>query len=208
MSAPTVIGHTGSRARASDLVLEAVNGEGERISAGEIVDALDARAFGLASLLFSLPSVVPMPPGVPTIVGFALLLVSLQMIAGLRSLWLPGSLRRASFSRASLVAGLRKVQPWLARLEKIARPRFLWMTSRAAERFAGLIILVMAIVLILPLPPGGNFPPALAVAVIGVGLIERDGLIVGVGFAASIAALAVAYYLAVLGLRLAGNLLS
>jgi len=51
------------------------------------------------------------------------------------------------------------------------------------------IVLIMAIVLILPLPPGGNFPPALACAVLGLGLTQRDGLIVLFGLVASVVAL-------------------
>jgi hypothetical protein len=47
----------------------------------------------------------------------------------------------------------------------------------------------MAIVLILPLPPGGNFPPALACAVLGMGLAQRDGAIVAVGLVVSVVAL-------------------
>ena len=46
----------------------------------------------------------------------------------------------------------------------------------------------MAIVLILPLPFGGNLPPALACAVLGMGLAERDGVIILIGLTASIAA--------------------
>jgi hypothetical protein len=53
----------------------------------------------------------------------------------------------------------------------------------------------MAVVLILPLPPGGNFPPALACAILGMGLVERDGLIILIGLAATIAASVVAVLL-------------
>jgi hypothetical protein len=53
----------------SALLVRAVQGESEKVTVREIIDALDARSFGLAVLLFALPSVVPMPPGVPTVVG-------------------------------------------------------------------------------------------------------------------------------------------
>ena len=56
-------------------------------------------------------------------------------------------------------------------------------------------------VLILPLPPGGNFPPALACAVLGMGLVERDGLIVLVGLAGSIVATIAATALTVVFIR-------
>ena len=59
----------------------------------------------------------------------------------------------------------------------------------------GVIILIMAVILILPLPPGGNFPPALACAVLGMGLVERDGIIVLIGLVVTIAATIAAYWL-------------
>ena len=53
--------------RTSELLLRALHGDTERVTVGEILDALDNRAFGLATLIFSIPSIVPMPPGVPTV---------------------------------------------------------------------------------------------------------------------------------------------
>lgn len=50
----------------SELLLQAVRGQ-SNISVGEIINGLSARAFGLAVLVFALPSCVPMPPGVPTL---------------------------------------------------------------------------------------------------------------------------------------------
>lgn len=175
-------------ARTSHLILEAVRGDGERISVGEILDALDARAFGLALLIFSLPSIVPMPPGVPTIVGVALLIVSVQMVLGRQELWLPGFLTKRSFSRQALIKGLEKFQPRLQAVERFASPRHVYMTGKIGTVIIGLVVLVMAVVLILPLPPGGNFPPALACAILGMGLAERDGIIVLVGMISSVAA--------------------
>ena len=99
--------------RTSHMLLKAVRGDSERISIGDIADALDSRAFGLAVLIFSLPSIVPMPPGVPTVVGIALLIVSFQMVIGRHELWLPGFLAKRSFPRKSLVSALEKLVPRL-----------------------------------------------------------------------------------------------
>lgn len=169
----------------SKLLLQAVRGESERITVGDILDALDARAFGLATLIFSLPSIVPMPPGVPTVVGVALLIVSFQMVIGRHELWLPRFLTKRSFSRPALVSALEKLAPRLEAIEKIAKPRLEILTAKVGTVLIGLVVMFMAIVLILPLPPGGNFPPALACAVLGMGLAERDGVIVLIGLVAS-----------------------
>jgi hypothetical protein len=129
-----------------------------------------------------------MPPGVPTVVGVCLLIVSIQMVIGRQELWLPRLLSRRSFSRKALVGAFEKILPRLEWVEKIAKPRLTILTGRIGTILIGIIVLFMAIILILPLPPGGNFPPALACAVLGMGLVERDGVIVLLGLIASIAA--------------------
>ena len=155
----------------------------------EIIDALDSRSFGLAVLLFSLPSVVPMPPGVPTVVGIILLIVSFQMVIGREDLYLPSILSKRSFDRKSLVGAFEGLAPKLAIIEKVMKPRLLFMTGRIGSIFIGVVVLVMALVLILPLPPGGNFPPALACAVLGLGLAQRDGALVLLGLVVSVVAM-------------------
>jgi hypothetical protein len=174
--------------RTSELLLRALRGDSERVTVGEILDALDNRAFGLATLIFSIPSIVPMPPGVPTVVGVVLLIIAVQMVFGREDLWLPRFLSKRSFPRKPLVSAFEKFVPRLEAIEKLAQPRLMFMTGRVATVLIGLVVLFMAVVLILPLPPGGNFPPALACAVLALGLIERDGVIILFGLVASILA--------------------
>lgn len=179
----------------SDLLLVAISGEGDQVSIADILDALDARAFGLAILLFAIPSVIPMPPGVPTVVGIVLLIVSVQMVAGRLELWLPGFLAKRRFSRQALVSGFEKIKPQLEFIERFARPRLMFLTGRIGMILIGAVVLALAIVLILPLPPGGNFPPALACAILGMGLVERDGVIVIIGLLVTAAAAVAAWFL-------------
>lgn len=171
------------------MLLRAVRGDSQKVSVREIIDALDSRSFGLAVLLFALPSVVPMPPGVPTVVGIILLIVSIQMAFGREELWLPGILSKREFDRKSLVGAFEGLAPRLAVIERVMKPRLLFMTGRVGSILIGIIVLVMALVLILPLPPGGNFPPALACAVLGMGLAQRDGALVLIGLVVSVVAL-------------------
>jgi hypothetical protein len=171
-----------------------VRGESESVSVAEIIDALDARSFGLAVLLFSLPSVVPMPPGIPTVVGIILLIVSVQMVFGREDLWLPGILSKRTFPRKALVGAFEGLAPRLAWLERLMKPRLLFMTGKLGTILIGVVVLIMAVVLILPLPPGGNFPPALACAVLGMGLVQRDGVVVLLGLVGSIVAMVVVSY--------------
>ena len=173
----------------SQVLLRAVRGDSEKVSVRDIIDALDSRSFGLAVLLFALPSVVPMPPGVPTVVGIILLIVSIQMAVGREELWLPGILSKREFDRKSLVKAFEGLAPKLGIIEKVMKPRLLFMTGRVGSILVGIIVLIMAVVLILPLPPGGNFPPALACAVLGLGLAQRDGALILIGLVVSVVAL-------------------
>ena len=182
----------------SALLVRAVQGDSEKVTVCEIIDALDARSFGLAVLLFSLPSVVPMPPGVPTVVGIILLIVSIQMVIGREDLYLPGILSKRAFDRKMLVGAFTGLAPKLAVVERVMKPRLLFMTGRVGSIFIGIIVLVMAFVLVLPLPPGGNFPPALACAVLGLGLAQRDGVIVGLGLIVSVVAMIAVSYVTLL----------
>jgi hypothetical protein len=182
----------------SQVLLRAVRGESDKVSVKEILDALDARSFGLAVLLFSLPSVVPMPPGVPTVVGIILLIVAVQMVIGREDLWLPGILSKREFDRKALVGAFEGLAPKLAVIERVMKPRLLFVTGRIGAVFIGVIVLIMAVVLILPLPPGGNFPPALACAVLGLGLAQRDGFIVLAGLVVSALALVAVSYVTLL----------
>lgn len=196
MTAPE--GEHGHGARASELLYKAVEGDHERVTIGEILDKLDAQAFGLATLLFSLPSCVPMPPGVPTAVGVVLLIISFQMVIGRHELWLPRFLTKRSFPRSGMVKALDWFKPTMTFIERLARPRVLILTGKFGTVLIGVIVLIMAIILILPLPPGGNFPPALACAILGLGLAERDGLIVFLGLMASVLALYLCYLVSAL----------
>ena len=51
------------------------------------------------------------------------------------------------------------------------------------------LILVLAVILALPLP-AGNLLPAWAIALLALGLMERDGRLVAIGIVASVVALA------------------
>src|SRR5258708_10343158 len=63
----------------------------------------------------------------------------------------------------------------LAWIEGLLRLRFSSMTSARVERAIGTLCMVLAIASTLPIPFGHQLP-ALGIMLIGLGLIERDGL--------------------------------
>ena len=59
--------------------------EGERLTVGEIVAVLKDRAFALLIVILGLPNCLPMPPPIPLVCGLLLLLVAIQITAGMAS---------------------------------------------------------------------------------------------------------------------------
>jgi len=55
------------------------------------------------------------------------------------------------------------------------------------ENLVGLVCLVLAVILMLPIPLG-NTLPALAISVLALGVLERDGVWIVLGFMASVVA--------------------
>jgi hypothetical protein len=148
--------------------------ESERVSVGEIMGRLEGRAVGIVLLLLALPMCIPNVPGISTIFGLLIIAPSLQLMLGADSLWLPGSVRVWTVPRAALNNAIKAGLPWLRKIERFIRPRWTVLLRPPAEQVLGLIALIMALVLLLPIP-GGNWPPGMTVAAIGLAFVQRDG---------------------------------
>jgi hypothetical protein len=89
-------------------------------------------------------------------------------------------------SRADFGAMVLRVAPWLERAEKLLRPRVSALALPPVEYGVGLVCLLLAIVLVLPIPLG-NMLPALAISLLALGLLERDGFAISAGLLAAAA---------------------
>ena len=172
-----------------DLVEE---GQSERVTFREILVELRHRAVGFALLIFALPCCLPMPPGIPTVCGVAIVIIAANLIVGRQRLWLPRAITEKSVSRADLKRMVDRWLPYLERLERFCKPRFPIVTEPFAKVLIGLVIFVLGFIMILPIPFLGNMPPGFAASVLAIGMTERDGLVVLIGAAVSAVAIAVA----------------
>jgi hypothetical protein len=151
----------------------------------EVIVVLQGRAYTLLMLLLALPFLLPVPlPGLSTLLGLVIAAIALRLVLGQKP-WLPARLLDRELPPKffpSLLAGARRV---LRFLEVMLKPRMLWLTqSSLLLRFHALVILLASLVLLLPLPPGTNFPPALCIVIMAGGLLERDGRFILGGYLA------------------------
>jgi hypothetical protein len=174
--------------RLSDIV-KSINTETDT-TIGTLVDSLGERAFGALMFIFAVPNIIPTPPGTSAILGLPLVILTWQVLIGRQSLWLPAVVRHRRISRELISAFVNKVTPVMARLERILKPRIGFLVSSdASERVIGLVTFPLAVALFLPIP-FGNILPAAAIACVALGLAERDGLAVAVGYALAVASVA------------------
>lgn len=171
----------------------AAHGEGDRIRLGDLLAALGERAFGVMMLVLALPNAIGLGaiPGVSTVFGLPQVVLALQMIVGRERPWLPSQLLDRSVARSDFVSVVAKSTPYLQKFERFLRPRWMALTSYVAERMLGVGFLILATIVSLPIV-FGNQPPAIAIAIIALGMIERDGLVVILGLVSGVVAVAIA----------------
>jgi hypothetical protein len=156
----------------------------ERVSVRDLMDALGDRALGALLFLFAFPNVLPVPPGTSALLGLPLLFLSRQLMIG-RKPWLPAVLSARSMARADFAALVQRITPWLKRAERLLRPRLSWLALPPMEYAIGALCLLLAVVLTLPIPLG-NVLPAVAISVLALAVLERDGLWVLAGLAGAV----------------------
>ncbi|WP_112664511.1 exopolysaccharide biosynthesis protein [Microvirga flavescens] len=166
-------------ARTSEILAELAAQPTERVSVSDIVAVLRDRAFALLVVLLGLPNCLPMPPPIPLICGLLLALVALQIIFGRPTPWLPQTLLNRSIARADVERAVARALPIFQKLERFSRPRLTFLEDTPlAMRLMGVILLVMALGLLFAPPFIGQIPLGLAVCLVGLGLVERDGVVV------------------------------
>jgi hypothetical protein len=162
----------------------------ERVSFGDIADCLGRKSICVWLLVLALPMAFPIQvPGISVLFGVPLMFVSAQLMLGYRRAWLPRLLARRSITRSDYLAMVARMQPTLRRLERLVCPRATWLANGWARVPIGLICLVLAAIITLPVPLG-HVVPGIAICLLALGLMEGDGLVVGLGLVASALALA------------------
>jgi hypothetical protein len=194
--APQVPGQSAERPngqRTSEVLRDFIDSQtAPHISLGELRDALGDRGFGILIFIFALPNLVPLNiPLLSAVLGVPLVLLAAQLSYGRHEPWLPNWLTARSFPRESFAAVVRRSLPYLERAERLLRPRLTGLLSWTGERFVGAALLVLAIVLTAPIP-FGNWLPAFAITIIGLAMVEKDGLAVIVGLIVGVVGLGIA----------------
>ncbi|MDO5505644.1 MAG: exopolysaccharide biosynthesis protein [Pseudoxanthomonas suwonensis] len=162
----------------------------EKLDFATLLSGLGLRAFGMLLLLSILPAFIPVPIG-GAVSGPLVMLVGLQLLLARRRPWLPKWLSRHGPQRDALRRFQLRIDPWLARLERLVKPRATALLhGTAATAFTGVLLLLLGLLLSLPIPLT-NYLFGGLLLLYALALLERDGLLMGVAWALGVVTIVV-----------------
>ena len=173
------------------LAAYAVGDPDEALRLDDLLAGLGKRVFGMLLVIAAIPAFIPVPGLAGAISGPLTVVVGAQLLIGLRRPWLPRFLSRRGPYRHTLIGFERRISPLLARIERRIRPRMAGMLDhRLAASFTGLLMVLLGILLALPIPFTNYLFGALLMAY-ALALLERDGALMLLCWAAGLLAIAV-----------------
>lgn len=173
------------------------------ISIQDITTEIKDRTYGAMLLFFALPNLIPLPlPGLSSLMGIPLIFISWQLLLGYVHPWLPKVILNRAFTRTDFANVINRTYPYLSKVEKLLKPRLPIFTRLGFERFVGLLCLVLAFFVMLPIPLT-NFIPAIVIAIFALALLAKDGLVLLLGIAASSVTLVFMYSIMIVALKTA-----
>jgi len=179
---------------ATDLVdeMQDLGEQSDEVSVRDMVEALGHRGFGPLIFVPALVVVSPLGgiPGLPSLMALVIVLIAVQILVGRDHFWLPDWIGCRAVSDDKVDKATRKIHAaaeWLDRHVGERLPRF---TGKVAQMVGALAVIVLCIMV----PPLEFLPftaviPMLAIAIIGLAVTVRDGVLMLVGLAAAVAAL-------------------
>jgi hypothetical protein len=190
----------GERSRAVEDILDRLHETAEKegkVSIDDTVSALGDRGWGPFLFVPAIIEISPLGgiPGVPTLLALIIAIFAAQIAWGRERMWLPDLLGRQNVSSERMRKAVEKVRPvgeWLDRWFHGRLPR---LTLDRATRVAAVLVLLLCLA-VPPLEflPFASTAPMAAIAMFGLALMLCDGLLMAVGFALSVFALAVGFF--------------
>jgi len=163
----------------------------EEVTLIEIIALVGADSLMLLTIFLSLVFIVPVSiPGVSTVFGSGILLIGITRLFQ-RKPWLPKTIGTRKLSSEKLREGFKRALVWFNRLEKISRPhRLPGLTAEGVVTVVNNLSFILAALLLMApfgFVPFSNTIPALALILLSVGMMQRDGRFILYGYLAIVA---------------------
>ncbi len=170
------------------IVIDSLPSQG--VSLSEIRDLFGQDGLMLLTVFLTIPFMIPVSiPGVSTVFGAAILLIGISRLLG-RNLWLPKRFEERILPADKLRAGLTQGLKIFHQLERLTCPRrFKNFTSDGLIGAINNCALIMGAVLLMApfgFVPFSNTLPGLALLLLAIGLLQRDGVFILLGYCVNV----------------------
>lgn len=162
--------------------------QGETVSLRELMASIGEQGLLLLCALATLPFLIPVSiPGVSTVFGAAIVLLAVAITLN-RMPWLPEKILDRELDAQKLLPALRKGVRIVSRIDAWVRPRASGMTAKHMTFVNGCVLVFGGILLMAPfgLIPFSNTAPAVGILLLAIGMIQRDGVFVMLGYLSTI----------------------
>lgn len=151
---------------------------------GQLQEHFEEKSFAVAFLLLMSLAALPLPTGgITHLLEIVTLLLSVELIIGQRTIWLPGWAKKIKLGQVMTDKALPKFVRIIEWFERFSRPRLSGMLRQSV--FLGLIgLVVFALTLTAFLAPpfsGLDTLPALGVVIISLSIILEDIVLLAAG---------------------------
>lgn len=179
----------------SETLSRTVNGiQGETVTLRNLMTAIGEQGLLVLCAIATLPFLIPVSiPGVSTVFGAAIVLLAVAITMN-RLPWLPQRILDRQLETARLLPALRKGVAIVSRLDAWVLPRMPMLSSGPMARLNGLVLVFAGLLLMAPfgLVPFSNTAPAVAILLLTMGMLQRDGLFILLGYLGTV--LTVVYF--------------
>ncbi|MDB6452570.1 exopolysaccharide biosynthesis protein [Falsirhodobacter sp. 20TX0035] len=155
--------------------------EQDEVSVHDLRDAMGERSYGPFLAIPALIELSPIGgiPGVPTMIALIIAIMAAQLAFGRKHLWLPGFLDNRKVGGDKLKKGMEWIDKPAGWIDRLLRPRLQKVAGGGGLR----IVAVLCIILCCTVPPLELLPfassiPMGAIALMGLGLMARDGVVI------------------------------
>jgi hypothetical protein len=162
---------------------------GDRVTLRELLSLVGEQGLLVFCAVLATPFLIPVSlPFASTVLGMPMLFIGMAVTLN-RVPWLPDWLCERSMPSASVKSSLAHAVHIADRFEHLSRQRLLGLTATPMNNMVNggvLIIAVVALMAPLPFVPLVNTLPAVAVILLSLGMAERDGAMILIGYAMSL----------------------
>jgi hypothetical protein len=177
--------------------IEAIADKQDTVAFDDLLDQFGDRSFAPLMLILALIGITPVGaiPSVPTIIALCIAIIAAQMAWGRKHVWLPGFITKRGIKSDRLTKGKDKLETVAGVMDSVAKERLKALAGDPARRVvAGLIVVLCLALPVLEIVPFAAAAPFLAIALLSLALLVRDGLVLLIGGAVALAALTYGVY--------------